>query len=179
MSPQWSRPTNKVAMEALTVPVERKTAGQKWTHDQRVNEAAMKAEKESILEKTRKQFRYSPEGRFETQKEKETRMRRIRLAQMQAFEEECNLQFLELTKERVSKEVGKTRERISHRSLGTLPKSPVMDAKWCKFHKEWGLHTEGRNLQCESELVELQPGKIQEGIFLYAMMTPDDHVDDW
>ena len=142
MSPQWSRPTNKVAMEALTVPVERKTAGQKWTHDQRVNEAAMKAEKESILEKTRKQFRHSPEGRSETQKEKDTRMRRIRLAQMQAFEEECNLQFLELTKERVSKEVGRTRERSSHRSLGTLPKSPVMDAKWCKFHKEWGFHTE-------------------------------------
>ena len=142
MSPQWSRPTNKVAMEALAVPVERKTAGQKWTHDQRVNEAAMKAEKESILEKTRKQFRHSPEGRSETQKEKDTRMRRIRLAQMQAFEEECNLQFLELTKERVSKEVGRTRERSSHKSLGTLPKSPVMDAKWCKFHKEWGFHTE-------------------------------------
>ena len=69
-------------------------------------------------------------------------MRRIRLAQMKAFEEECNLQFIELTKDRVSKEVGMTRERSSHRSLGTLSKSPVMDAKWYKFHKEWGFHTE-------------------------------------
>ena len=69
-------------------------------------------------------------------------MRRIRLAQMKAFEEECNLQFIELTKDRVSKEVGMTRERSSHGSMGTLSKSPVMDAKWCKFHKEWGFHTE-------------------------------------
>ena len=142
LRPQRSRPTDEVAMEALIVPEERMTAGQKWTHDKRVNEAEMKAEKESILEKTRKQFRHSPEGRSETQKEKDTRMRRIRLAQMQAFEEECNLQFIELTKDKVSKEVGRTRERSSHRSLGTLSKSPVMDAKWCKFHKEWGFHTE-------------------------------------
>jgi hypothetical protein len=142
MSPEWSRPTNKVAMEALTVPVERKTAGQKRTHDQRVNEAAMKAERKSILEKTRKQFCHSSERGSETLKEKETRMLRIRLAQMQAFEEKCNLQFLELTKERVNKEVGRTSEKSSHRSLGTLAKSPVIDAKWCKFHKEWGFHTE-------------------------------------
>ena len=129
-------------METLAVPEERMTDGQKWTHDKRVNEAAMKAERKSILEKNRKQFRHSSEGRSETQKEKARRMTRIRLAQMKAFEEECNLQFIELTKDRVSKEVGMTRERSFHRSMGMLSKSPVMDAKWCKFHKEWGFHTE-------------------------------------
>ena len=62
-------------------------------------------------------------------------MRRIRLAQTKAFEEECNLKYIKLTKDTVSKEVGKARERSSHGSMGTLSESPVMDAKWCKFHK--------------------------------------------
>ena len=129
------------------------------------------------MEKTRKQFRHSSEGRSETPNEKVQRMRRIRLAQMKAFEEECNLQFIELTKDRVSKEVGMTRERSSHRSLGTLSKSSY-GCKVVQVPQGVGI-PHGRNVQCESELVELQPGKIQEGIFLYAMMTPDDHVDDW
>ena len=69
-------------------------------------------------------------------------MTRIRLVQMKAFEEECTLQFIKLTNDRVNKEVDMTRERSSHGSMGMLSKSPVMDAKWCKFHKEWGFHTE-------------------------------------
>ena len=116
-------------METLAVPKEQRTAGQRWTHDEREKEAAMKAERKSILDRTRKQFRHSSEGRSETTHEKVQRMRRIRLAQTKAFEEECNLQYIKLTKDRVSKEVGKTRERSSHGSTGTLSESPVMDTK--------------------------------------------------
>ena len=44
LRPRWSKPTDEVAFETLGVPEERMTLGQKWTHDKRVNEAAMKAE---------------------------------------------------------------------------------------------------------------------------------------
>ena len=88
MRPRWSRPTDEVAFETLRVPEERMTLGQKWTHNKRVKEAAMKAERKDILEKTRRQFRHSSEGRSETQKEKVQRMRRIRLAQMTTRKED-------------------------------------------------------------------------------------------
>ena len=139
LRPRWSRPTNPVAMETLAVPKEQRTAEQRWTHDERAKKAAKNAEIQHNLDITRNQFRHSSEGRSETPSEKVRRMRRISLAQTQAFEEECNLQFLKLPKDKVSKEVGKpsdTTRRSSHGSMGTLAESGVMDAKWCKFHKE-------------------------------------------
>ena len=123
-----------MAVETLAVLKEQRTARQRWAHDERAKEAAKKAEMLHMhnLDLTRKQFRRSSEGRSETSSEKVQRMRRIRLAQTKAFEEECNLQFLKLTKDRVSKEVGKTSDttqRSSHGSMGTLAESGVMDTK--------------------------------------------------
>ena len=40
LRPQWSRPTNAVAMETLAVPKEQWTAGQRWAHGERTKEAA-------------------------------------------------------------------------------------------------------------------------------------------
>ena len=96
------------------------------------------------LDFTRKKFRHSSEGRSEFSQERVRRLRRIRIAQTRAFEEKCNLQYLKLTNDKVSKEGGKpsdTPKGNSH-STSTLAENGVMDAKWCKFHKEWGFHTE-------------------------------------
>ena len=76
-------------------------------------------------------------------------MRRIRLAQTKAFEEECNLQFLKLTKDKVSKEVGKpsdTTRRSSHGSMGTLAENGVMNAKMVQVPQGVGI-SHRRNVQ--------------------------------
>ena len=78
-------------METLAVPKEEWTAGQRWAHGERAKDAVGNAEMLHNLDITRKQFGHSSEGRFETSSEKVQRMRRIRLAQMKAFEEGCNL----------------------------------------------------------------------------------------
>ena len=145
LRPRWSRPTDPEVIETLAVPKEQWTERLRWAHDERVKEAAKNAEIQHTLDSTRNKFRHSSEGRSETSSEKVQRMRRIRLAQTKAFEEECNLQFLKLTKDKVSKEVGKpsdTTRRSSHGSMGTLAENGVMNAKWCKFHKEWRFHTD-------------------------------------
>ena len=96
------------------------------------------------LDETRKQFRHFSEGRSESPEQRDRRLRRICIAQRRAFEEERNLQFLKLTKEKVSKEGGRSSDKTrsnSHRN-STLAENGVMNTKWCKFHKEWRFHTD-------------------------------------
>ena len=100
-------------------------------HGERVKEAAKNAKMLHDLDITRKKFGHFSEGR-------------IRLAQTKAYEEKYNLHYLKPTKEKVNKDVGKpsdTTRRSSHGRMDTLAESGVMDAKWCKFHKKWGFHT--------------------------------------
>ena len=59
LRPRWSRPTNPVAMETLAVPEKQRTAGQRWTHDERAKEAAKNAEIQHTLDMTRNKFRHS------------------------------------------------------------------------------------------------------------------------
>ena len=131
-----------MALETLAVPKEQWTAGQRWAHGERAKEAAENAKMLHNLDITRKQFGHSLEERSETSSEKVSRLRRIRIAQRREFEKECNLQFLKLTREKASKEVGRPSEttRRSSHSVSTLAENGVMDAKWCISTREWGFH---------------------------------------
>ena len=135
--PRWSRPTDPEVIETLAVPKEQWTERKRWAHDERVKEAAENAEMLRNLDETRKQLRHSPEERVR-------KLRRTRIAQRRAFEEKCNLQYLKLTKDKVNKEVGRPSDttRRSPHSVNTQAENGVMNAKWCKFHKEWGFHTD-------------------------------------
>ena len=144
MRPRWSRRTDREVMETLAVPKEQWTERQRWTHDERAKDAAENAEVLRYLEGTREQFRHFSEGRSESPEQRDRRLKRIRIAQRRAFEKKCNLQYLKLTKDKVSKEVGRpsdTTRRSSH-SVNTQAENGVMNAKWCKFHKDWGFHTD-------------------------------------
>ena len=139
MRPRWSRPTDAEVMETLAVPKEQWTEGQRWAHNECAKDAAENAEMLRNLDETRKQFRHFSEGRSEPPVQRDRRLRRTRIAQRRAFEEKCNLQYLKLKKEKVSKEGERSSDTTrsnSHRN-STLAENGFMNAKWCKFYKEW------------------------------------------